>query len=268
MQKIALVFRNADGSKQGKTKSGGDIFVDVLFDGFALELSSDHPDNIIGAPTTINFTVQATSAANSELLVNDKVFASSRTPPASRLRMSSKETGYYTVKARSVYDNYTYEESMEISYPAGGAAATYPGGVPKMGAVKNADGSVTFCLAAPGKASCQLVASWNDYELSADYLMKYQDYQGNRYHGPPSTVRPTTGITPTSMLSTTNTRLPTPTHTSCSTAIATAMRRNSVWPTRPKYPYDKFSDVMMAYTAATSTTTSSRPSPSRPTTTW
>ena len=246
VQKIALVFRNADGSKQGKTKSGGDIFVDVLFDGFALELSSDHPDNIIGAPTTINFTVQATSAANLELLVNDKVFASKQNTTSLTAPYEFKETGYYTVKARSVYDNYTYEESMEISYPAGGAAATYPGGVPKMGAVKNADGSVTFCLAAPGKVSCQLVGSWNDYELSADYLMKYQDYQGNRYFW--TTVNGLANDRYYSYFYVVDDKykVADPYAHLVLDCYSDRYERNSVWPTRPKYPYDKFSDVMMA----------------------
>lgn len=57
----------------------------------------------------------------------------------------------------------------------------YPGGVPRMGAVENADGSVTFCLAAPKKASVTIVPAWDSYQVLDKNLMNYQDYQGQRY---------------------------------------------------------------------------------------
>lgn len=101
VSKLAFVFRNADGSKEGKTASGGDIFVDV---------------------------VQAGEVTDP---VNDPV------------------------------------------------ARTYPGGVPEMGPVKQSDGSVLFCLAAPGKEYVNIIGSWNDYKQAADTY--YQDYEGVRY---------------------------------------------------------------------------------------
>ena len=57
----------------------------------------------------------------------------------------------------------------------------YPGGTPKMGTVENEDGTVTFCLAAPGKENMMIVGSWNDYAFDSNSPMFYQDYQGNRY---------------------------------------------------------------------------------------
>ena len=59
--------------------------------------------------------------------------------------------------------------------------AEYPGGKPRMGASMNADGSVTFCLAAPGKSNVVMMGSWNDYTPAPDYVMNYQDYEGSRY---------------------------------------------------------------------------------------
>lgn len=59
--------------------------------------------------------------------------------------------------------------------------AVYPGGTPKMGTEINADGSVTFCIAAPGKTNAVMMGSWNDYTAAPEYVMNYQDYNGNRY---------------------------------------------------------------------------------------
>ena len=83
VRRLAFVFRNADGSKEGKAAGGGDIFIDVLANG-------------------------------------------QEVPPQAE-------------------------------------AKPYPGGAPQMGAVRNSDGSVTFCLAAPGKSNVSIIGSWNDY---------------------------------------------------------------------------------------------------------
>ena len=60
-------------------------------------------------------------------------------------------------------------------------ARDYPGGVPVQGAVDNADGTVTFCLAAPDKSSVTIVPSWSDFKLLDENRMYYQDYKGRRY---------------------------------------------------------------------------------------
>lgn len=60
-------------------------------------------------------------------------------------------------------------------------SAEYPGGTPRMGAQTNADGSVTFCIAAPGKSNGVMMGTWNNFTPSADYVMNYQDYNGVRY---------------------------------------------------------------------------------------
>lgn len=58
-------------------------------------------------------------------------------------------------------------------------AKEYPGGTPKMGPVKNPDGTVTFCIAAPGKNKVNLVGSWLNYR--PEETTYYQDYKSNRY---------------------------------------------------------------------------------------
>lgn len=69
-------------------------------------------------------------------------------------------------------------------FPAGfpsSKAAEYPGVIPRMGAETNADGSVTFCIAAPGKGNAVMMGSWDDFTPAASDVMNYQDYKGTRY---------------------------------------------------------------------------------------
>lgn len=57
--------------------------------------------------------------------------------------------------------------------PKSGQASTSV--VPPMGAYRNADGTVTFCVAAPEKESMILVGEWNDYQLTPGSVMDYVD---------------------------------------------------------------------------------------------
>lgn len=181
IKQIAIVFRNADGSKTGKTKNGGDIFVDVQPDGFVMELSSDHPDRVIPGPTTIEFTVKASANADLSLSVNGTTFATKSNATELKASYSFTERGDYTVEGKAVSGGRTLTKTMEISYPKASTQQNYPGGVPRMGTVRNADGSVTFCLAAPGKSGVVLSGSWDNYQVLDKNLMYYQDYNGQRY---------------------------------------------------------------------------------------
>lgn len=101
VRRLAFVFRNADGSKEGKAVGGGDIFLDVLS-------------------------------------------AGQTTPPEAE-------------------------------------AKPYPGGNPVMGAVRNSDGSVTFCLGAPGKSSVSIIGSWDDYAETEAGAMYVDTVDGIEY---------------------------------------------------------------------------------------
>jgi len=78
IEKIAFVFRNADGSLEGKATGGNDIFVDVSAGGGALSL------NLAGDPGSTNWplgkplpvSIGTTSAATIELFDNDSIVAS------------------------------------------------------------------------------------------------------------------------------------------------------------------------------------------------
>lgn len=55
--------------------------------------------------------------------------------------------------------------------------------LPPLGATRNADGSVTFCMAAPQKQNAILFGSWNGFSYDRAQVMDYMDadYEGNKY---------------------------------------------------------------------------------------
>ncbi len=181
VKKIAIVFRNAGGSKTGRAAGGGDIFIDVNPDGFAMLFNSDAANLNIVQPTTVNFTTETTIAADITINVNGTQIASETAVTKLAATHTFDTVGEYTVTANAVYEGKTYTEKIVLNYLQSSPQVDYPGGVPQMGCVKNEDGTVTFCLGAPDKHCVTLVGSWDNYQVLDKNIMNYQDYEGNRY---------------------------------------------------------------------------------------
>lgn len=182
--RLAFVFRNATGTKEGKTASGGDIFIDVAPDGYAMTLEASPSSKLISAPTPVTFTVNTTAPSEISLYagsVDSTPIATANNATALTKTYTVSAPGNTRILAKAVSGSETITRELEFCLVGNSPAAPYPGGVPQMGPVANNDGSVTFCVAAPGKKSAMIVGSWNDYAYDAGQLMNYQDCDGQRY---------------------------------------------------------------------------------------
>ena len=180
--RLAFVFRTGDCSKEGKDDGGADIFADIAEEGYQVTLTSDLQGLVVDPQhTSVTFTVSATSASTLTLSVNGREIKSEQNVTSMKVPYTFTDRGNYTVTAKGVHGSQTQTVEAVYCYPKSSAQADYPGGVPKMGAVRNADGTVTFCLAAPQKQSVILIPSWDGYQAVDKNVMSYQDYQGQRY---------------------------------------------------------------------------------------
>lgn len=246
IQKIALVFRDANGSRQGKTAAGGDIFVDVHPSGFAMNLVTDATSTVISKETTMTFTVNASTAADLSISVNGTVIAEAKGTALLSKSYTFSGIGTYNVVGTAVYGGKTYTETINVAWPQPSTAADYPGGVPVMGAVKGADGSVTFCLAAPGKTSVVLVPSWDDYEVLSANTMNYQDYNGARYFWITVKGLDNDKYYPYYYLVDGVYSVADPYAHLVLDCYSDKWINADVWPDMPKYPYEKFDGIMLA----------------------
>lgn len=181
--RLAFVFRNSTGSKEGKTAEGGDIFVTVYPDGeMSVELSSSLSSEAITSNSPVTFTLNCSQSATLEMFVGNTKFASG-TGTTLTGTYSFTAPGDYVVTGRATTSSGAISETTLQLVRINGTSPqkNYPGGVPKMGAITNSDGSVTFCIAAPKKSSAFIVGSWCDYALLSTNEMYYQDYNGFRY---------------------------------------------------------------------------------------
>lgn len=180
VEKLAFVFRNSTGSKEGKTASGGDIFVNVYPSGeLSMVITPSVEAGVISEATTVDFSVNTTLASSIKLSINGVEKAAVANGTELTFSYNIVEVGTTTVTATATAGGKTVESSLTYVWPAAPMAKNYPGGTPKMGAVRASDGTTYFCLAAPGKEKATIAGSWNNYAPAAETF--YQDYEGNRY---------------------------------------------------------------------------------------
>ena len=173
--KLGFVFRSADveASMTGRTESGADIMVDVYDDGLQVVLSSNISGSLISAYNdNATFNVFSTQNATLTLTVNDKqiAYGSGQTLTADYVFPG---IGEYTVVATATANGQTVTTTKTYNYAGESTSQNYPGSEPVLGTVKNDDGSVTFCFAAPSKTTVILVGSWNNYRIVDEQIMHY-----------------------------------------------------------------------------------------------
>ena len=182
IKKMAFVIRTADSKTEGKGTGNKDMFIELSDAGLQIALMCDLDGTIITPETaTVNFTLGSTEPANLSMSINGERVAEKANSTELKFTYTFTEPGQYTIFGNAEIDGSVKSTNMKLFYATPSPKADYPGGVPRQGAVRNADGSVTFCLAAPEKTSASIIGSWNDYAETDDCIMSYQDYQGFRY---------------------------------------------------------------------------------------
>ncbi len=241
--KIAVIARTPTGSAQTK-----DYFLDIAEEGFAINFSYNTENLVISAPTLITFTLSATQAANLTIKVDNQVIAqAANATTISKAHNFAEQGKFYEVTATATNGNQTLTETVTVAYPTASAQANYPGGVPKMGAVKQSDGSVIFCLAAPSKKSVIMVPSWDNYQTLNKNVMKYQDYNGYRYFWLKVDGLKDNVYYPYYYLVDGIYKVADPCAKLMLDCYSDKWMPNGIWAEEmPKYPYDKFDDVMLA----------------------
>ena len=175
--RLAFVFRNETSTLEGKTASGGDIFIDVYPDGLAVNLTSNATSSVLTDNNcTVSFTVNSTIAANLSLHLNDADAApiASKSGANTLTYTHTFPQGSYDVIAKASANGETVLDTISLCHRGNSQQVAYSGTL-KQGATANADGSVTFCLYAPGKSNVILVGEWDNYKVLNENVMNYQD---------------------------------------------------------------------------------------------
>lgn len=175
VRRLCFVFRNTGGTREGKDVGGADIFVDVVDSGFQLAFRKSILADVVSADTKpVTFTATTTEEADIRIFVNGTEIASVTGEKTLRATYKFETEGNYDVTAEATRNGKTLKRTIAVVYARDSYAAT-DRTVPPMGLTKNADGSYTFCLAAPQKEGVMLVGSWNGYRPDNSNVMDYVD---------------------------------------------------------------------------------------------
>ncbi|MDE6256258.1 MAG: hypothetical protein K2M39_08720 [Muribaculaceae bacterium] len=139
-----------------------------------VELSSTWASNIVRIDKQVTFRAKSNVAADLKITVNDQEIASESAATFAEGKFTFTTQGDYKVTATATANGQTVSSSDIYCVPGTSQPAASQT-VPPMGAFRNADGTVTFCLAAPEKETVILVGSWNDYAVSMNSVMDYVD---------------------------------------------------------------------------------------------
>lgn len=173
IEKIAFVFRNADGSKQGKTATGGDIFIDVYELGLNVDFELPATTTtLVDLNGTIDIKVNSTEADSVAIFV-DNQWNTSTESDVLTTTLTAENSGKYWVKAIA-YANGGADTAMDSVYyfvrPTQVVEALPSGIVDGINYID--DHTVILCLYAPFKTDAFAIGDFSDWQLNEDIYMK------------------------------------------------------------------------------------------------
>jgi hypothetical protein len=174
IQQMAFVFRNSDGSKQGKTASGGDIYIDVYEAGLNVSFELPTADALlVDLNDQIVVKANSTGADSVALFVNDEWFTSEITLDVLDATITASQSGKSWVKTIAYANNGVdrIQDSFYYFVRPTQVIETLPAGI-QDGINYIDDNTVILCLYAPFKSDVFAVGDFSDWELNEEVYMK------------------------------------------------------------------------------------------------
>jgi 1,4-alpha-glucan branching enzyme len=184
IKQMAFVFRNANGTQEGKAAGGADIFYPVYPAGafVARILSPSGGSTFYGAGDTLH--IRAASSLNATLVLLDGETELARAAGGKELTFSyvvpaSAAGAGKTLRFQATQGGQTLNDSLTFFVRGAPAVVALPEGV-QDGITTVNDSTVILTLFAPNKQYVYVVGDFNDWLPSASGLMN-RTPDGNRY---------------------------------------------------------------------------------------
>jgi 1,4-alpha-glucan branching enzyme len=181
--RIGMVFRNADGTKEGKDANGLDIFMPIYQDGLFIRIEKPSTFPIIFNNTTSSLSVEAVVSQNANISIKlDGVEVEAKVNKNSISHdITANETGKRKVLVEATAGGRTVSQEFSFVVRSGApASAALPSNTVD-GINYRSSTSVTLSLFAPQKEYVYVIGDFNNWEPDPAYEMK-RTPDGNRYH--------------------------------------------------------------------------------------
>lgn len=169
--RIGMVFRNADGSKEGKNSQNQDIFVQV-YKGFAVTIEIPEGASVFVQPGQV-IQYKAKSTENSWLyaILDGVVIKEIQDSNIIEGSFTVSGSGKQTFKVKAVKGELEAIETVDLVFKAPSVSKSLPAGI-RLGVNKHqGDNSVTFALQAPLKSSAYVVGDFTEWKVNPDFRM-------------------------------------------------------------------------------------------------
>ncbi|MCL1942391.1 MAG: alpha-amylase family glycosyl hydrolase [Candidatus Azobacteroides sp.] len=169
--KIAMVFRNPTGSKEGKDTGGTDIFVDVVETGLNVKFTEPASSiQLIDRGTSVTFTATVSESAPLTLYIGNTPIASTTGTSISQ-PYTFNDAGSFWAIAEAGTAPGMVRDSIFVTAKEEVVNDERPSQLQDGINIIN-DNTVTFILYAPNKTDVFLVGDFNQWRPSNDYMMK------------------------------------------------------------------------------------------------
>ncbi len=169
--RLGLVFRNGDGSLEGKTDANGDIFVD-LAQGFAVTFTEPSSGRVsLDQGEEFEFKAESSEAATISFLLEGEEVKKEENVTTSSYLYTAEGSGTFELEVRAEKDGASDSEIAQIEVFAPSEVAPLPNGA-RLGINYISDTQVILALNAPGKKLVEVLGDFNDWERLPEYQMK------------------------------------------------------------------------------------------------
>ncbi len=176
---LAFVFRNADGSKQGKTASGGDIFID-LYDPAVLSMNVASPagDVVLDKDAPLDILAYVSKSSTISLYVDDVLVKTETNATSISSVFDTSIAGEFIVKIVAVSGDETVESIQEVCIKSPVQYQAVPQGMLEGINYDAENNSVTLVLRAPFKENVFVIGDFNNWKIRNNYQMKRNQENG------------------------------------------------------------------------------------------
>ena len=170
--RLGLVFRNADGSKEGKSTANGDFFVD-LAQGFDVKFTDPQSSGPISFAVGDQYTFKASANETADLTVELDGVKVAETKNSQQISYVYTATapGNFKLKVKAIKGTTEDSQTLDLIVFSPSEVAPLPAGA-KLGINYLSTTEVILALQAPGKKIAHVIGDFNDWKVLPDYQLK------------------------------------------------------------------------------------------------
>ncbi len=182
VEQLAFVFRNSNGTLEGKTADNQDIFIDIYSNLFAANITTPFaPEIYFDPPAALNFTAQTSEEATISLYRDDELLGSGSglTEYSEIVDFTGQPTGQYWLWMEATNGSQTITDSTYIIIQGDPVVAESPAGI-EDGINYIDDETVILQIYAPFKDFIYVLGDFNTWQFHPEYFMNITP-EGDRF---------------------------------------------------------------------------------------